>query len=187
MPGGRVFVIIAARFFKGGSSINRDLLINDEIRARSVRVIDDNGTQLGVLPIDQARLAASQKELDLVLIAPEANPPVAKILDYGRYRYELVKKDKESRKHQRKGLLKELKMSPKIGLHDFEVRVKQAKSFLAKGHKVKVVIFFRGREVTHADLGFALLDKFIKTVNEGMVEFGPVKEGRFIILTMMPK
>lgn len=179
--------IIAAYFFKGGSGINRELLINDEIRYRSVRVIDDAGQQLGVLPIEQARQAALQKELDLVLIAPEASPPVCKILDYGRYRYELVKKDKESRKHQRKGLLKELKMSPKIGVHDFQVRVKQAKGFLAKGHKVKVVIFFRGREVTHADLGFDLLKRFVNIVTEGVVEFGPVKEGRFIILTLMPK
>lgn len=161
--------------------------INEEIRIKSVRVVDENGQQVGVLPVEQARQMAVEKELDLVLIAPEASPPVCKILDYGRYRYELVKKDREARRHQHKGQVKELKMSPKIGEHDFQVRVRQAKGFLAKSHKVKVVIFFRGREVTHADLGFNLLNRFVETVKEGMVEYGPVKEGRFITLILTPK
>ncbi len=157
------------------------------IRAGQVRVIDNEGAQLGVMPTLQAIAAAEEKGLDLILISPDANPPVCKIGDVGKLRYEQTKKEKLAKKNSKAGQLKEIKMTPKIGIHDFEVKAEHAREFLKKNFKVKVTVMFRGREVTHPDIGRRLIEKMVEQMQGlGKPEGSQMMEGRNMILILAP-
>ncbi|WP_342782614.1 translation initiation factor IF-3 [Thermosediminibacter litoriperuensis] len=166
----------------------KELEVNYEIRAREVRVIDTDGKQLGIMPLKEALRIAQERQLDLVKVAPQAKPPVCKIMDYGKYKYEQSKKEKEARKNQKVISIKEIRMSPNIEEHDFQVRVKNALRFLDDGNKVKVTIRFRGREITHTQLGEDVLKRLADSVREkGVVEKPPVIEGRNMVMILSPK
>jgi translation initiation factor IF-3 len=159
------------------------------IRIPQVRVIDDEGNQLGVMPTPRALEMAQEKGLDLVEVAPMAAPPVARFLDFGQYKYELTKREKEAKRRQRIGF-KEVRLSPKIGVGDFETKVHRAVEFLEDGDRIKVTVRFRGRELSHPELGRGLLERFSKQVEEhGVIERQPVLEGKsmFIVLASTHK
>lgn len=169
-------------------TISKELLINEEIRDREVRVIDENGGQLGIMSSRDALRTASEKNLDLVKIAPQATPPVCRIMDYGKYRFEQAKKDKEARKNQHIVDVKEVRMSLNIDTHDFETKAKAAIRFLESGDKCKVTVRFRGREMAHTDLGLALLDRFAEYCSScATVEKRPKLEGRSMSMFMTAK
>jgi len=160
------------------------------IRIPQVRVIDDEGNQLGVMPTPQALEMAQERGLDLVEIAPMAAPPVARFLDFGQYKYELTKKEKENKRRQRSVTFKEVRLSPKIGVGDFDTKVHRAVEFLSDGDRIKVTVRFRGRELSHPELGRVLLERFSKQVEEhGVVERQAVLEGKsmFIVLASTHK
>ncbi|MGI6169490.1 MAG: translation initiation factor IF-3 [Christensenellales bacterium] len=170
------------------SAIAVDLLINDEIRHREVRVIDSNGEQLGVMPVEKAKGLAETAELDLVMISPNAKPPVCKIMDYGKYRFELSKKEKESRKNQKVISIKEIRLSSTIDDHDVQVKAKNCMKFLKAGEKVKVSLRFRGRQISHSELGLKVMQDFYKLVEELCVMDRPPKmEGRSMTMILTPK
>jgi len=151
-------------------------------------VIDEEGNQLGVLKREVALQTAKERGYDLILVSPTAKPPVCRIGDSGKFKYEMSKKDKEAHKSSKAGVMKELKFTPKIGRHDIDVRVRQAQEFLAKGHKVKFAVFFRGREVTHADIGARILEEVTQTLADlGEVESPAKLEGRNLFMVMSPK
>ncbi|MDO5036934.1 MAG: translation initiation factor IF-3 [Tissierellia bacterium] len=153
-----------------------------------MRLIDSDGEQLGVVPIERALEVAEERELDLVNVAPQAKPPVCRILDYGKYRYEMMKKMKESKKKQKTINVKELRFSPNIELHDLNTKANQAKGFLEDGDRVKVSVRFRGREMGHTDLGREVLDKFAELVSDvGEVEKKPKMEGRSMTMFLSQK
>ncbi len=165
-----------------------DLRINEEIRAREIRVTADDGTQLGIMTLSDALHVANEKQLDLVEIAPTAKPPVCKIMDYGKYRYEQQKREKEAQKRQKTVDVKEVKLRPGIEEHDFNVKSKNAIRFLESGDKVKVTIMFRGREMSHPEMGEALLTKMADNLQElCTVERKPKLEGRNMIMILAPK
>lgn len=162
--------------------------INEEIRAREVRVIGSDGEQLGIMSGREAQQLAYEKHLDLVEIAPTAKPPVCRIMDYGKYRYEQQKREKESRKKQKTFDIKEVKLRPGIEEHDFNVKFKNAVRFLEDGDKVKVTIMFRGRELSHPELGEVLLNKMAAQLKErAVVERQPKLEGKNMIMIVAPK
>lgn len=162
--------------------------INEEIRAREVRVIGSDGEQLGIMSGREAQQLAYEKHLDLVEIAPTAKPPVCRIMDYGKYRYEQQKREKESRKKQKTFDIKEVKLRPGIEEHDFNVKFKNAVRFLEDGDKVKVTIMFRGRELSHPELGEVLLNKMAAQLKEmAVVERQPKLEGKNMIMIVTPK
>ncbi|MPL82302.1 Translation initiation factor IF-3 [bioreactor metagenome] len=174
-------------FFWRWFVISKDLRINDEIRAREVRLVGEEGEQLGIVQLRDAQRIAAEKSLDLVEIAPTAKPPVCKIMDYGKYKYEQAKRDKEARKKQKTMEIKEVKLRPNIEDHDFETKARNAQRFLNDGDKVKVTIMFRGREVTHPELGRTLclrLAEFCKA--EANIERDPKLEGRNMIMILAP-
>ncbi|MCK5557853.1 MAG: translation initiation factor IF-3 [Candidatus Hydrogenedentes bacterium] len=161
--------------------------MNEQIRARSVRLIDKDGAQLGVMPVEEAFKRAGEAELDLVEVAPTASPPVCRIMDYGRYRYEKTKRARVSKKHQHITHVKEIKMRPKIGRHDYEFKVKHVTRFLESGDKVKVVIMYRGREMAHVELGREILKRVIEDTREiSQVERPPLLEGRNMVMVLVP-
>ena len=161
--------------------------INEEIRDKEVRLINSDGEQLGIVPIQQAQEAAIKKGMDLVKIAPQAKPPVCKIMDYGKFRFEQAKREKEARKNQRVVEIKEIRLTPNIDVGDLNTKVKNACRFLKEGDKVKVSVRFRGREVTHASLGQDLLHRFAELCTEyGTVEKQPKLEGRQMIMFLAP-
>lgn len=165
----------------------KDLLINEEIKATEVRVTGPAGEQLGIMKIADARAYAYDHGVDLVLIAPTATPPVCRVIDYGRFCFERDKREKEAKKKQVIVKLKEVQLSCRIGQHDFDTRVNQAKKFLAEGNKVKAVVRFRGREMSHLDLGRDVLTKFEEACAEsGNAEKKPVLEGRYMSLILAP-
>jgi len=167
---------------------SKDLRLNDAIRAREVRLVDADGTQLGIVPGRDAIRIAAEKGLDLVEVAPLAKPPVCRIMDYGKFRYEESKREREARKKQKVISIKELKMRPNIEDHDFEVRVRQAESFLKEGDKIKATIMFRGREIVHADLGKQVLDRLLDRIQDLCIVERPAKtEGRNMIMILAPK
>lgn len=139
-------------------------ILNNKIRSSDVRLIDDQGVNKGTVPTKDALEMAQKVELDLVLISPQASPPVAKIMDYGKYKFELQKKKKENKSKQHKVSTKEVRLSPTIDQHDFEVKIRQAIKFLEKGDKVQFVLRFRGRMITHKELGYDVISKAIKAV-----------------------
>jgi translation initiation factor IF-3 len=168
--------------------ISKDNQINEEIRDRELRVIDSDGTQLGIMSLDEALNLASEKKLDLVNIAPTAKPPVCKILDYGKYRYELQKKEKEAKKKQKITQVKEIRLSTFIEEHDLAVKANNAARFLKEGDKVKVSLRFKGREKDYVSKGQAVMVKFVEHVSEsGVVEKKPEFEGRSLIMILAPK
>ncbi len=153
-----------------------------------MRLIGPDGGQLGVVSIQRAMDLANQYELDLVEVAPTATPPVCRIIDFSKFRYDQEKKEREAKKHQKQGRLKEIRLKPNIDDHDYETKVKQAISFLKKKDKVKVNLFFRGRQMEHLDLGRKVLDKFISdTQVDGQVERAPFLEGRIMSFMIAPK
>ena len=160
--------------------------INEEIRDKEVRLIGDDGEQLGILPIQQAQDIAVEKGMDLVKIAPQAKPPVCKIMDYGKFRFEQAKREKEARKNQRVVEIKEIRLTPNIDIGDLNTKVKNACRFLQDGNKVKVSVRFRGREVTHASLQ-DLLHRFAELCSEcSTVEKQPKLEGRQMLMFLAP-
>ncbi len=163
--------------------------INEEIRDREIRVVDVNGEQLGIMTSRQALDLAADKQLDLVKIAPTAKPPVCKIMDFGKYKFELSKKDKEAKKHQKIINLKEIRFSPSIEDHDLQVKAKNTVKFLQDGDKVKVTIRFRGREVDHAySIGDKVMKHFVGMVIEHCIIEKPAKlEGKNMSMTLAPK
>lgn len=161
--------------------------MNGKIRAREVRVIGSDGKQLGIFPLHEALAMARTQGLDLVEVAPTANPPVCKILDYGKYRYELAKREKESRKHQHATKVKEIQLSPKIDPHDMNVKLGHAIDFLCEEMKVKILLRFRGREMQHTDLGFQVVNKFLEELAPyGKPDAEPKLVGRGITVMVSP-
>ncbi|MFP4548495.1 MAG: translation initiation factor IF-3 [Fidelibacterota bacterium] len=162
--------------------------INEDIRAREVRLINNNGDQLGVVPLNKALEVAREVELDLVEIAPDANPPVCKVMDFGKFRYKQQMKAKKSKKKQHKVKLKEVRFRPRIEIHDYEMKVNQARGFLEKGNSVKLTVMFRGREMAHKEVGYELVDQIIEDLAEvGTIDKQPQGEGRFINAVVKPK
>lgn len=162
--------------------------INSEIRARDVRVISPKGEQLGVMSIRDALDAAMERELDLVEVAPNARPPVCRIMDYGKYRYEQTKQKREAKKKQKVVTVKEVRMTPKIEEHDFQVKTRNAERFLKDGHKVKVSVRFRGREVVHSDLARGMLLDMAEQIGQvASIERQPLVEGRQMIMMLAPR
>ncbi|MEJ2168375.1 MAG: translation initiation factor IF-3 [Desulfobacterales bacterium] len=162
--------------------------INNEIRAREVRVIDPDGNQIGIVPTRQALETAVEFGLDLVEVSPNANPPVCKIMDYGRYRYEQTKKKQEAKKKQSTFQVKEIKVRPKTGEHDLQTKIGHIKKFLEKKDKVKVTMIFRGREITLSQLGMSVLEKVAEETEElAVIEQSPKMEGRSLIMILAPK
>ena len=167
---------------------NKGLRINEQIRVREVRLIDDKGDQKGIVPTIEALTMAKEQELDLVEVATQANPPVCKILDYGKYRFEQEKKLRDSKKNQKQLKLKEIRMQPKIGSGDLDFKSKHVQEFLNEGNKVKVTIRFRGRELAHTELGYDVLKEVLKRLDdEYVIEKQPAMEGRFMSMTLSPK
>ena len=167
---------------------SKEMLINDEIREKEVRLIDSDGAQLGILSLADAKAKAEAKGLDLVLIAPQAKPPACKLMDYGKYKFEQGKREKEQRKNQRIVNIKEVRITPSIDVHDFNTKVNQTVKFLKSGDKVKVTVRFRGRELHHTQLGQDLLVKFGEAVTEvGTVEKAAKLEGRNMTMVVAPK
>lgn len=162
--------------------------MNEQIRAREVRLVDESGKQLGIVPLSEALKLAKEKNLDLVNVAPQAKPPVCRIMDFGKYKYEQRKKDKEAKKKQKTITVKEIKMRPNIEEHDFKVKVKNCMRFLDNGDKVKVTIIFRGREITHPELGEQLGLKLAEELSSvGVVEKPAKIEGRNMVMVLSPK
>jgi len=164
-------------------------IINERIRSKEVRLIDENGTNHGIVPTVKALSMAQDADLDLVLISPNQAPPVAKILDYGKYKYEMAKKAKEAKKKQHTVEIKEVKVRYKIDVHDYEVRVKNIRKFISQGNKVKVVVMLRGREMQHSNLAFELARRFIADFENDpiQVEKKPQLEGRNVTLYLAPQ
>jgi len=164
------------------------LKINRAIRAEKVRVISEDGGQIGVLNTKEAIRLAEEKGLDLIEISPNANPPVCKIIDYGKFRYQKTKKEKESKKGQHQVKIKEIKLRPNIDVHDLNTKINRAKEFLGKGNKVRVTCMFRGREMLHIDLGEKLLNKIIKDLEDIAVLEAPFKfMGRILTIVLAPR
>nr|WP_320055089.1 translation initiation factor IF-3 [Eubacterium limosum] len=162
--------------------------INEEIRDREVRVIDANGEMLGVMPTKEAQKMADEKSLDLVKVSPNAKPPVCKILDYGKFRYEEMRRVKEAKKNQKAVVIKEIRMSVRVEEHDIMVKVKNCIKFLEQGNRVKVSIRFRGREMAYTDQGRGVLLDFAERVTDyGTVDKPPKMEGRSMVMFLSPK
>ncbi|HEY4811197.1 MAG TPA: translation initiation factor IF-3 [Solirubrobacteraceae bacterium] len=161
--------------------------INERIRVPEVRLIDDQGQQVGVLKTADALVFAQERDLDLVEVAPEARPPVCRVLDYSKYKYEQAQKIKQARKHQQQITVREIKFRPKIAEHDYDTKKHHVERFLKHKDKVKVTIMFRGREVTHPERGTAILDRLAEELSEiGVVEQRPMQEGRNMTMMMAP-
>lgn len=165
-----------------------DLMINEQIRDREVRVVSESGEQLGVMPTKEAMKLALEAELDLVKIAPTAKPPVCKIIDYGKYRYELTRKEKEAKKKQKTVDIKEVRLSPNIDTNDLNTKMNNAKKFISKGNKVKVTLRFRGREMAHMHQSRHILDDFAKQLSDiAVIEKHPKLEGRSMSMVLTEK
>ena len=166
----------------------QELQINEQIRDKELRVIDSDGTQLGIMSLRQAMEIAEKKNLDLVKIAPQANPPVCKIIDYGKFRFEQAKREKEARKNQRVVEIKEDRLSLNIDTHDFETKKNHALRFISEGNKVKASIRFRGREMGHPELGLEIMRRFADAMSEVANVEKPAKlEGRTMLMFLAPK
>lgn len=174
-------------FEEGITIAIKELQINEDIRDKEIRVISADGEQLGVMNASKAIELAYEKNLDLVKIAPAAEPPVCKIMDYGKYKFELAKREKENRKNQKTMNIKEVQLSPSIDTNDFNTKCKNAVKFLKNGDKVKVTVRFRGREVSHSEIGEKLLLRFAEQANEaGTMERQPKLEGRNMTMFLAP-
>jgi translation initiation factor IF-3 len=168
-----------------GYTISRDLRVNQMIRIPQVRVVDEEGNQLGVMATPAALEEAQKRGYDLVEVAPMAVPPVVKFLDFGHYKYELTKREKEAKRRQRSVTFKEVRLTPKIGIGDFDTKVHRAIEFLEDGDRIKVTVRFRGRELTHPELGRILLQRFTDQIKDhGVVERTPIFEGKSMFVTV---
>ena len=168
--------------------LDKEQRINERIQVREVRLIDDQGNQRGIVPTAEALAIARQVGLDLVEVSPNANPPVCKLLDFGKYRFEQEKKLRESKKKQKLMKLKEIRMQPKIEEHDLSFKTKHIQEFLGEGFKVKVTIRFRGRELAHTELGRNVLDKVLEALGDSfVVDKSPQMEGRMMSMFLSPK
>jgi translation initiation factor IF-3 len=164
------------------------LFVNEQINAREVLVIDADGTQLGVMKTEEALQLAREKKVDLVNVAPSARPPVCRLMDYGKHKYEQSKRDREARKKQKLTTIKEIKLRPNIDKHDFAVKAKRGQKFLENGDKVKVTVMFRGREITHPEIAQRLCQQLASDLAEFSVVEKPAKqEGRNMIMILTPK
>lgn len=169
------------------NSISKQFRINEQIRVREVRLIGDNGEQLGIISIQEALQLAREQSLDLVEVAPTAIPPVCRLLDYGRFRYEQAKKEREAHKHQKTIVIREIRFRPRIDEHDFSFKVKQAQKHLIDGDKVKASVLFRGREMVHPELGQDILRRVIENLKEVAVIEKPLQmEGRNMNIILTP-
>ncbi|MHB8189108.1 MAG: translation initiation factor IF-3 [Ferrimicrobium sp.] len=178
--------------FEGSSPIatppENDARINEQIRSREVRLVGPDGTQLGIKPVQDAMSIARAMDLDLVEVAPMARPPVVKIMDYGKFKFDQAQKTKESKRKASATQIKEMKYRPKIGVGDFDTKTRQVLKFLHEGHKVKVTIMFRGREVFHPELGRGILDRVAEGVQvAGHVELAPKLDGRNMLMVLAPE
>lgn len=163
-------------------------MINEEIRDPQVRLIGENGDQLGIVDVRAAQKMADERELDLVKISPNSNPPVCKLMDYGKYRFEMGKREKEQRKNQKIIELKEVRLSATIDVRDMEIKAKQSVKFLADGDKVKVSIRFRGRQITHGEIGMDVMTRFFEMLGDSAIkEREPKMEGRSLFMILAPK
>ena len=173
---------------KGVFDIKQELRINDEIVAKEIKLIDDEGAQLGVMSVADALAIAEEKGLDLVEVAPNATPIVCKIMNYGKYKYEQARKEKEAKKKQKVVEVKEIRLSPTIDTHDFEFKAKNARKFLEDGDKVKATIKFKGRELNNTSFGANVLNKFAESLEDvGIADKEPKLEGRNMMLIISPK
>jgi len=160
---------------------------NNRIRALEVRLIDPDGEQLGVFPIKEALANANERGLDLVEVSPNSKPPVCRIMDFGKYKYQQKKRLQEARKKQSIVQIKELKLRPKIDEHDFQFKLRHIERFLGEGNKAKITVIFRGREIAHKELGRAILDRLVKETKElGTIDMGPKQEGRNLVMVLSP-
>ncbi|MFH1651721.1 MAG: translation initiation factor IF-3 [Chloroflexota bacterium] len=167
--------------------IIKELRVNERIHARQVRLVGDKGEQLGIMPIAQAQETARKQNLDLVEVAPTADPPVCRLLDYGKYKYAQAKKEQEAKKSQKTSELRQVRMRPKIGKHDFDAKARTVRKLLSDRDKVKVTILFRGREITHPELGWKLLQKVAGEVDDiSVMERQPSMEGRQMHIILAP-
>jgi len=165
-----------------------DLMINEQIRDREIRLVGENGEQLGIMPVKEAYAKAVEAGLDLVKIAPTAKPPVCKIIDYGKYKYELTRKEKEARKKQKTVDIKEVRMSPNIDTNDLKTKMNAARKFISKGDKVKVTLRFRGREMAHMYASKHILEEFAQQMEDiAVVEKAPKVEGRSMTMYLAEK
>lgn len=181
-------VVYPLFYFKEVITISKDRLINEEIRYKELRVISDTGEQLGIMSRGEALRISEEKNLDLVCVSPNAKPPVCKILDYGKYRYELQKREKEAKKKQATTQVKEIRLSTFIEDHDIGVKAKTALKFLNNGDKVKVTLRFRGRELGYKSKGFEVMEKFADVVSDSAdIEKKPKFEGRSLTMFLSPK
>src|SRR5437868_1144181 len=161
--------------------------MNERIRAREVRLVDTDGTQLGIKPLPEALHIARQQDLDLVEVAPEAQPPVCRIMDYAKFKYDTAQRAKESRRKTTSTSIKEMKYRPKIGSGDFDTKTRQVSKFLGEGHKVKITIMFRGREMSHQELGLKILERVADQVSTlAKVEAAPKVDGRNMVMVLAP-
>jgi translation initiation factor IF-3 len=178
----------ASRTVKEVKNIAKRINVNKKIRAKEVRLIDADGKQLGVVPFMEALATAKSQGLDLVEVAPNVAPPVCRIMDYGRYKYQQNKKLQEAKKRQSTFQVKEIKLRPRTGEHDFQVKMRNAKRFLDNRDKVKITVIFRGREMAYTNLGRALLDRVVEQTEEyAIVEQGARREGRILVMVLAPK
>ena len=181
---GPVFVVT---FWGGRPAINERTRVNQQIRISPVRVIDPEGEQVGILPIEKALETAEEMGLDLVEVAPLARPPVCRIMDYGKFRYEEQRKEREARKKQHRVELKEVKMRPGIEDHDFDFKIRHARRFLEEGNKVKVTMMFRGRQMAHPEIGQQVLARVVEGLADvGKVESSPAMEARSMTMVIAP-
>lgn len=179
--------MLSTFFLMEGKTIN-DLFINEQIRDKEVRVIGENGEQLGVMPIEEAMKLAEEAELDLIKVSPNAKPPVCKIQDYSKFRYEQARKEKENKKKQKSTEVKEIRLSPNIDTNDLNTKINAARKFIEKGNKVKVTLRFRGREMAHMNTSKHILDDFAESLNDVAVVDKPAKvEGRSMALFLTEK
>ena len=176
-------------YLKEGDFINiNELQVNEAIRDSQVRLIGPNGEQLGIMSAKEAYFKAQDEELDLVKISPNADPPVCKIIDYGKYKYELIRKEKEAKKKQQQVEIKEIRMTPSIDINDFNTKINQGRKFLEKGNKLKVTIRFRGREMTRTDSSLHLLSNFQEKLSDiSIIEKEAKLEGRNMSIILIPK
>jgi len=165
----------------------REHRLNDEIRVREVRLIDETGKQLGIYPTREALRMAEERSLDLVEVAPAANPPVCRLLDYSKFLYEKARRERDARKAQKQTEVKEIRLKPKIAEHDVQVKIRQARKFLAEGDKVRLRVRFRGREITHQEIARELLDRIVVQITDiATVESMPEMEGTTMLMVLAP-
>ncbi len=183
-----IFISIFFHFILGGVNIKQELPINEKIRLKEVQVIDDQGQKLGVMSSDEALDLAYDKKLDLVLVAPNGNPPVCKIMNYGKYKFEQAKKEKEAKKKQKVTEVKEIRVTPNTEEHDFNFKAKNARKFLEDGCKVKITVRFRGRELNYVKAGEDLLNKFAENLSDlANVDKKPSLEGKNMFIMLSSK